>query len=315
MLLLLLFMAACTSAVNTIETQPAQTEPSSTVTGNTSESDMPNDTEEAHLANDSYDWLVSVIGPTDEEVWSFTETELGNTLQNMDSIHESNLFTHVYSTINNWPSARFYVAEGYSVAAILEAAGLYEIAQTITFRGSDGYEMSLTRDQLLESRYFFPNVGENDEGAEPVIPIIAYRWREGTDDLNSLRDENPSLIIGQNNPFEHTNPVFVFDISYIIVSDMPPETWPTASTFPQPGIIPYGDTVNLQHPNFGQVKLHYTLDGSEPSILSPMFNPSTFQLELNAPIPITEPTTIKVIVYGFGRAESEIAVFEFVTAE
>jgi len=306
-----MFMAACTSAVNTVDTQPEQSEPSSIVTETTSGSDMSSVTEEANPANDSDAWRVRVIGPTDEEVWSFTETELGYTLQNMDSIYPSELFAHVYSTINNWPSARFYVAEGYSVAAILEAAGLYEIAQTITFRGSDGYEMSLTRDQLLDSRYFFPNVGENEDDAEPVIPIIAYRWREGTDDLNSMRDENPSLIIGQSNPFEHTNPVFVFDISYIIVSDMPPEAWPAASTFPQPGVIHTGETVNLQHPNFGQVKLHYTLDGSEPNMLSPMFNPSTFQLELNAPIPITEPTTIKVIVYGFGRSESEVAVFEF----
>jgi hypothetical protein len=42
-----------------------------------------------------------------------------------------------------------------------------------------------------------------------------------------------------------------------------------------------------------------------------MYNISTYQPELNVPIPITEPTVIKVLVRGYGMNDSEIAVFEF----
>jgi len=183
--------------------------------------------------------------------------------------------------------------------------------QTITFRAEDGYEVSLTREQLLDSQYYFPNVGENDAGAIQVTPIIAYRWRDGTNDMNEIREDRPTLIFGQRNPFEHTNPAFVVGLTEIIIDENPSETWVAASTFPLAGPIAEGETVKLQHPSYGLVKLHYTLDGSDPTPLSPMYNPSTYQPELNRPIPITEPTTIKVLVIGFGKNNSEIATFEF----
>jgi len=129
--------------------------------------------------------------------------------------------------------------------------------------------------------------------------------------LGGIRDDNPCLIIGQRNPFEHTNPAFVENISEIIVSDAPCEAWPPATTFPKPEFIAAGELVKLQHPDYGLVKLHYTLDGSEPTMLSPMYNPSTYRPELNVPIPITGPTVIKVLVCGYGKSDSEIAVFEF----
>ena len=268
--------------------------------------------------NKETSWRIRVVGPTGAEVWSFTEAELEAAWQN--SIHrlssiQPGQFSHVYSAINNWPTARFYVAEGYSVAAILLEAGLYKSARTVTFRAADGYEVSLTAEQLFSPQYFFPRVGENDSDAAQVFPIIAFRWREGADDLDNLREDKPSLIIGQRYPLEHNNPAFVVGVTEIIVSDAPTEAWPPASTFPLPGPIAAGETVKLQHPDYGLVKLHYTLDGSEPTPLSPMYNPSAYQPELNKPIPITEPTVIKVLVSGYGKADSEIAVFEFTTVK
>ena len=262
---------------------------------------------------DSSAWRISVIAPSGDVVWSFSEVELISELKKPEFPVPASpgTFSHVFSTINNWPAPRFYAAEGYCIADILAAAGLYETAQTVTFRGVDGYEASLTRDQLFEPQYCFPQVGEDDEGAVRVYPIIAYRWKEGTNDMGAVRDEDPCLIIGQRNPFEHTNPVFVENIAEIIVSDAPCETWPPATTFPMPGAIAQGETVKLQHPSFGLVKIYYTLDGSDPTPLSAMYNPSTYQPELNVPIPITEHTVIKALVCGFGKADSEIAVFEF----
>jgi len=258
-------------------------------------------------------WSIRVIDTTGEEAWSFTETSIANALESFPALPSGTpgKFTHVYSAVNNWPTARYYAAEGFSVVSILAAAGLYDSAQTVTFRSDDGYEISLTRDQIHAPQYFYPQVNENDDGAEPVYPIIAYRWREGSDDLSAIREDNPCLIIGQRNPFEHTNPAFVENISEIIVSTEPCEKWPPASTFPAPGFIPAGETVKLQHLSYGLVKLHYTLDGSEPTILSTMYNPSTYRPELNVPIPITETTEIRVIVYGYGKTDSEVAVFQF----
>ena len=253
--------------------------------------------------NDDEELLINVLDPEGDKIWSFSEAALARA--------QIKPFAHAYSTINNWPNSRFYAAEGYGVSDILRAAGIYDIAQTITLRAGDGYEISLTRQQFTAPQFFYPHVGENETGAEPVIPIISYRWREGTDDLSEVRYDRPILIIGQRNVFEHTNPAFVVGVSEIIVYSEPADVWPMASTFPLQGSLAAGDTVKLQHASFGLVKLHYTLDGSTPTLYSPMYNPSTFQTELNRPIPITGPTVIKVLVSGYGKDDSEIAVFEF----
>jgi len=251
-------------------------------------------------------WRISVVNPAGEELWSFSEAELCRLPQD-----QAGSFAHAYSTINNWPAARFYAADGYKIISILTMAGVFDTAQTVTLRAVDGYEVSLTREQLLSPQFFFPDVGENDSGAVPVEPIIAYRWREGTADLSDIFENKPALIFGQRNPYEHTNPAYVVGVAEIVVDDSPSDTWPLASTFPLPGPIAGGETVKLQHQFFGIVKLHYTLDGSTPTPLSAMYNPSTFQPELNRPIPITEPVTIAVLVTGYGKNDSEIAVFEF----
>jgi len=262
-------------------------------------------------------WRIRVIDAMGAEAWSFTEAELYAALQNPDALipEQAGPFAHIYSTINNWPTPRFYAAEGYAIAAILMAAGLYDDAQLVTFRAADGYEVSFTREQLFSPQYYYPQVGGSASGAEPVWPIIAYRWREGTEDLSEIYDNKPSLIIGQRNQFEHSNPAFVIGVAEILVDDTPCEAWPMADTFPLSGPIAAGETVKLQHPSYGLVKLHYTLDGSEPTALSPMYNISTYQPELNRPIAIVEPLTIKVLVCGYGKADSEIAVFEFTPIE
>ncbi|MCL1849597.1 MAG: chitobiase/beta-hexosaminidase C-terminal domain-containing protein [Clostridiales bacterium] len=262
-------------------------------------------------------WRIHVVDHAGDAVWSFTEVELIDAMQSAEALPSGapGRFAHAYSTINNWPAAKFYAADGYSIALVLSVAGLYEDAQTVTFKGADGYAVSLTREQLLSPRFSYPNAGENEDGAEPVYALLAWRWREGTADVDAIRDDKPCLIIGQSNPFEHTNPAYVVGVEEILVSQAPCEQWPPASTFPLPGFITAGETVKLQHPDYGLVKLHYTLDGSEPTTLSPMYNPSTFRPEMNAPIPILRPTVIKALVVGYGKSDSDIAEFRFTIAE
>jgi len=307
----LLFLAGCGDSSGSTEGATDQAAPGQQTPGQSPGQTSPPTGDLSGAVDDGDAWLIRIVDPAGVELWSFTEFTLDQQWASSFSLEQHLAFSHAYSTINNWPSARFYAAEGKSVIGILAAAGLHDSAQTVTFRSADGYNASLTREQLFSPQYFFPNVGESDSGAVPVLPIIAYRWREGTDDLGDIDDNKPTLIFGQRNPFEHTNPAFVVGVVEIVVDTAPGETWAMAGTFPAPGPIEAGETVKLQHQFFGLVKLHYTIDGSDPTTLSPMYNPSTFQTELTVPIPITEPTTIKVLVTGYGKSDSEIAVFEF----
>jgi len=224
------------------------------------------------------------------------------------------LFEHVYSTINNWPTAKFYAARGIRIDAVLKASGVLDTFQTVTFRSYDSYEVTFTREQLLEPHYNFPGVHVSEsgpEGAETVFPILAYEFKDGTSDMSAIQPEDSfCLIIGQRNHKEHTNHAFVENLKEIIISAAPPEQWDMAGIFPVSGIIPAGETIKLQHPQFGLVKLFYTLDGTDPTELSVMYNPSTYQPELNKPIVFTEETTLKVLVSGFGKEASDIAVFD-----
>ena len=299
-------LSSCAPSVQTPPTQsetqpPAQSENQVVTTAPQQTIDEPGSSIPARCESE---WVIRIANTEGEELFSFTESELSHILPD-------GRFAQRYSTINRWPTPRIHVAEGYLLTDILQAAGLLDTTQRITLRATDGYEMSLTREQLLSPQYFFPFVGENDTGAEPVGPIIAYRWRDGTDDFDDLMDHNPTLLIGQRNPFEHTNHIFVTDLDIITVDDSPSETWPKPTTFPLPGYIPIGETVRLQHSNLGLVHVFFTVDGSDPTPLSTLFNPSIFRPELNVSVEITEPTVIRAFARGFGRNDSEIAVFEF----
>lgn len=222
-------------------------------------------------------------------------------------------FEHVYSTINNWPTSRFYAARGITVRSILKAAGVLDTAQVITFRSPDSYEVSFTREQLLDQpRYYYPQAADGSaEKAELVEPIIAYEYKEGSSDMGAAVADAPCLILGQSHPAEHTNPAFVVNVTEIIVSNQEAEIWEPATTFPSPGKIAAGEKVKLQHKYFGLVKLHYTLDGSDPTELSPLYNISTYQPELNVPLTINQDTVIKVLVTGYGKRNSIISSFAF----
>ncbi len=222
-------------------------------------------------------------------------------------------FEHVYSVINNWPSKKKFVARGVKLAAMLKFAGIKDEAKCITVKGEDGYEWSFTREQLLETqRYYFPGVMEGEPAkAEPVEPIIAYEYMENSDKLSEAQADSLCLIMPQANVNEQTNHVFVKGVNEIVVTVDDPGKWAAATIFPPVGKIGKGDTVKLQHKEIGKVKMYYTLDGSTPTEKSTLYNPSTYQLELNKPIKIERDTTIKVLVQGFGKYDSDIAEFRY----
>lgn len=234
------------------------------------------------------------------------------TLQEMLELPEAP-FEHVYSAINNWPTQKKLAARGVKLSVVLQAAGLKDEAKGITVQGEDGYGWSFTREQLLETRrYYFPGVMEGDPaGAEQVEPVIAYEYAENSDNLSEVRAGSLCLIIPQANVREQTNHAFVKGVNAIVVTVEDPGKWDPAGVFPQAGRITGGDTVKLQHREMGKVKMYYTLDGSTPTENSALYNPSTYQPELNKPIVIDKDTTIKVLVKGFGKYDSDIAEFRY----
>lgn len=234
------------------------------------------------------------------------------TLQEMLELPDAR-FEHVYSIINNWPTKRKCAARGVKLTAVLQAAGIKDEAKCITVRGEDGYEWSFTREELLETkRYYFPGVIEGDPAqAELVEPIIAYEYMENSDQLSEARADSLCLIMPQANVNEQTNHTFVKGINEINVTVDDPGKWAAATVFPPAGMIAGGDTVKLQHKEIGKVKMYYTLDGSTPTEQSTLYNPSTYQPELNKPIVIDNNTTIKVLVKGFGKYDSDIAEFHY----
>lgn len=247
------------------------------------------------------DWTITVRGDgiEGERVYTLKELAAG----------EDACYAAVYSVINNWPTVGTYAAEGVKMSAILEQAGVLDTAQTVTVGSEDGYRASFTRRQLLEAeQFFFPNCGENDADAVPVQPIIAFNWKQGGDDLSQVKPDAPCLIVGQTDYLQHNNPVFVEGVTYIEVSGET-ERWDAPYIWPEQAVYHAGDSVKLQHDAYSNVKIYYTLDGSEPTVYSAMYNPSTYQPELNRPISVEGDLTIRAIAVGYGKSDSPVAEF------
>ena len=221
------------------------------------------------------------------------------TARDLDKLQQAQA---LYTAVNNWPSKKQYAAAGVSIPSLLSS--LKVSPQTITFVSRDGYKVALTREQLTQARYTFAN-GKRAR----VEPILAYQYAT---DATALSDKKPqktlTLVFGQLTAGEATNPAFVEDVTKIIFSDQE-ATWPAPAIFPGAAVVSAGESVKLTHPAQGLVKIYYTLDGSEPTLSSKLYNPSTYQPELNKPILITKDTTIKAIAYGYGKQPSAVATF------
>jgi len=233
--------------------------------------------------------------------------ELDYTLDELIKLEDSQ-FEGLYSTINNWPTAKTYAARGITIEGLLKSAGLYDKAQIITIVSRDGYKQSFTRNQMLDAKQYY--YVDNKE-VDIVKSILAYEYKEDSTNLEEVNENKLCFVIGQTNYNEHTNPVFIEDVVEIKVSFDKPEKWDNVFTFPAEGGIDMGEKIKLQHKDYGLVKIYYTLDGTDPTTLSSMYNPSTYQPELNAPIEITENTVIKAFAVGYGKEDSDIVTFKF----
>ncbi|MDD3652577.1 MAG: chitobiase/beta-hexosaminidase C-terminal domain-containing protein [Desulfotomaculaceae bacterium] len=235
------------------------------------------------------------------------------TTEELKSMEEA-LAGACYSALNNWPAKKFIVGKGIKLTHLLQKAGIKEDAQTITVRAADGYSARFTMEQLEEKRFCFPNLIEDSPAEAVEVPmILAWEYQEDTTDLSKAASGKLRLIFGQTRLNEVVTAAFVKDVAVIEVSTAPPGQWSVVWAEPAPGKVKQGTEVILSHPEQDLVKIHYTVDGSDPDRESTVYNPSTtyFRPELNKPIPVDKPVTIKAIAIGFGKHSSQVATFKY----
>lgn len=124
----------------------------------------------------------------------------------MDQLQDLEVYQQVYSTINTWPTKRFYIARGVRLKQLLDLAGIQDEAKVIKFYSYDGYEVSLTVKELLkDKRYYYPHLMENggSDGSvagssadkEEVDAILAWESAESSTDPEEMNDMNALLLI------------------------------------------------------------------------------------------------------------------------
>ncbi len=254
----------------------------------------------------------------------------------LSQLEEMHQYQNVYSSINTWPSKRWYVGRGVSMRDLLDAAGMKGSARQVRFYSSDGYYLTLTVQELLrDSRYCFPNFMTGDvaghipgdaSGAVEAEAILALRSADGTDKPSYMNDSNGLLLmLGQRAVTEQTGPMFVKYINKIEVSTSSPGRWDAPRADPDSGMVPAGALITLTNNNMDQDKIHYTTDGSAPTINSPMYNwiakrwwPSRggeTVAEINHPIKLTKDTTIRAVTIGPGKSDSNVVEFVYKVTE
>ena len=213
--------------------------------------------------------------------------------------------TLVYSTVNNFPSTKYARAQGCSLAALLGACGTGEDITQITVSADDGFSKTFSRDQLLGTAYFYDLSGNPTE--VPAMLAWAYSDDSGKVPGEAEPIDGLRLIFGQQGPHQANASASVQHVSSIEVSTEPlPRLQPCSFNKTAEGLI------ELVYDDMDQVKLYYTLDGTDPDPLtSEVYNPSTsnFQPELNAPLDLPAGTKIRAMAVGFGWADSEISEY------
>lgn len=271
----------------------------------------------------SEEYTIEITGDGVNNPVTFTKTELENMEQ----------YEHVYSTVNTYPTKKWYTARGVKLRDLLKVAEIKEEAQLIRFVSRDGYEVKLTVKELLkDKRYYFPGLKENHptdgsiagsaEGKVEVEPVIALLSVEGSNDPAHMTDRDaPHLIIGQRAVTEQTCTLFLKYVSKIEVLTTKPEKWdPPKANIPDGSVVPVGTLLELFNKLGDADKIHYTIDGSVPTVESPMINwiakrwhslrPEDLGI-VNRPFEINKDVVIKARTIGPGKEDSEVVTFVF----
>lgn len=251
----------------------------------------------------------------------------------LDQLRQMPQYQYVYSAVNTWPTKKWYVGEGVRLQDLLDRAGITDKARLLKFTSADGYTVSVTVQELCDDkRYRFPyfKAGLDADGHLPgdpaekaeVGPIVSLISVEGSDNPAYMNDLNTLLLmLGQRTVTEQTGNLFVKYLHKIEVLTTEPEKWDAPRANPAGGVIPAGAMVALSNIHGDDDKIHYTTDGSTPTMDSPVYNWIASRWwtaradvlgAINHPIgPINQDTTIKAVTIGPGKLDSDIAVFQY----
>jgi len=213
----------------------------------------------------------------------------------------SHISQNAYSAWNTWPTRRTYYARGVSLRALLDQAGLSNSATTINIASNDGYNITFLLDDLLANRFSF-------EGSRTAVPAI-IALTSGNRGFGNMYEDDFRLVFGQLDEQEQTTLGFVRSVRTITVTNaqvrqLPP---PTATAERTAG----GQySVTLTSSN-ASAKIHYTTDGSMPTVHSRMFNISAqhWQPHLNEPFSVSGNTEVRAIAIAYGFRNSEVMSF------
>lgn len=263
------------------------------------------------LANAEEQVALTVKGDGVEKTVQFTMDEL-ETMQK----------TYDYTGYNYYPSLQFYKnTTGVPLRTLLDKAGLKDTATTIKIKSPTSTYSYFTKKDLLDlPRYYFPD-GETIGDCEDWPPKQP-RSEEGKVEVETMIAfiNGGKLIFGQQTPLEPTCckgeqiegllPGCVIDVTTESL-----EQWDTPDAYPGSGTVVPGTEVKLQYGDGSllHTRVYYTLDGSEPTVKSNIFNISypSFRPWLNKPIPITGNITIKTRAIGLGKLDSEVKTYEY----
>lgn len=230
-----------------------------------------------------------------------------------EDLEKMPLVKYSYSTSNNFPTNKIIYAEGILLESILSKVNLKSSITTIKVTSVDGYSKTFTAQELLkDDRYYYPNINKGStEGLQLTKPIIALKT--GEKGFGQLEKADPVLMMGQRSVNEQNNPWFVKSVAKIEISAKPIEKWSAPVADPASGEVTNGKEIKLLHKQLDSLKIYYTLDGTDPTINSSMYNKSAsyYQPELNLPIKIEKNTTLKVIAIGAGKPNSDIVTYQY----
>lgn len=255
----------------------------------------------------------------------------------LDDLQQMKQHENLYSCINTWPTKKWYVGRGVLLKDLLERAQVTDGATVLRFSSNDGYTVSMTLAELFkDKRYRFPHFksGRDSDGhlsgnpgdkveVEPIVGLITV---EGSDNPDYMNDLNSLLLMmGQRTVTEQTGNLFVKYLSKIEVLTTKPEKWDPPRANPGGGAVPPGTMVALSNMNSDDDKIHYTKDGSTPTMYSPVYNWIASRWwaaradvlgRINHPLgPINEDTVIKAITIGPGKLNSEVVTFSYRVAD
>lgn len=219
-----------------------------------------------------------------------------------------------YSIVNNWPTKNFAAAKGIDLSYLLKKSGLENDAKSIRVEATDGYYAEFTRNQLLNNRYFFPELLKGSKSSAVLArAILAFEYSEGTKDLTKTKKTNLRLVIGQAGLLDVNTTASVQNVNKIIITTDSPGKWEKPVFSVSSGKVDAGTQLELTHPTIDKIKIYYTTDGSQPDYDSPVYNPSTtyFQPELTKPITINNSITVKAFACGFGKEDSDVVTYQY----